>query len=207
MAGRIRGGFVKERVAAALSVRQDLYARLVVTAGAVADVAARVTACLRSGGKILICGNGGSAADAQHFAAEFTNRYRVERPPLAALALTTDTSALTAIGNDAGFAYIFSKQIEALGKSGDLLFVLTTSDVSPGVQGHSANLREALVVARRLGVTTVGLLSERSQAIRAFLDHALVVPHTETPLIQEAHTALLHLITELAEEALFPPRP
>ncbi len=159
--------------------------------------------CLRSGHKILICGNGGSAADAQHFAAEFTNRYKIERPPLPAIALTTDSSALTSIGNDSGFDFVFDKQIHALGQPGDILFVLTTSDISLDKNGHSTNIARALITAREKKLHTIGLVSLKSKKILEYLDIALVVPHTDTPRIQEGHITLLHIICELAEQKLF----
>ncbi len=151
--------------------------------------------CLARGGKILLCGNGGSAADAQHLAAEFVNRFQLERPPLPALALTTDTSALTAIGNDYGFDQIFAKQVQALGRPGDVLVGLSTS-------GNSPNVVAAMRLAREKGLTTVGLAGKKGEMVR-FCDHPLLVPHTVTALIQEVHIAIGHLLCGLADHYLF----
>ena len=135
----------------------------------VAEVARAMALSLAAGGKILFCGNGGSAADAQHFAAELVNRFMMERPPLPAIALTTDTSALTAIGNDYSFDQIFSKQVQALGRPGDVLIGISTS-------GRSANVNEALRVGLENGLVTVGLGGGSGGAMLAHCHHTLVVP-------------------------------
>lgn len=176
------------------------------TASAIAQAVETLVRCFRGGNKMLVCGNGGSAADAQHFAAEFVNRYKLQRDPLPVIALTTDSSVLTSVGNDSSFDEIFSKQVAALGRKGDVLLVITTSDVSLEPHGHSANIAQALRAARHLGLTTIGFVSQKSKKILEHLDLPLVVPHTETSRIQEAHITMIHIITELTEEHLFPQR-
>ncbi len=159
------------------------------------SVGRAMAVCLARGGKILLCGNGGSAADCQHLAAEFVNRFQLERPPLPALALTTDTSALTAIGNDYGFELVFSKQVQALGRPGDVLVGLSTS-------GNSPNVVAAMRVAREKGLTTVGMAGKGGEIV-PFCDHALLVPHTVTALIQEVHITAGHLLCKLVDYYLF----
>ena len=154
-------------------------------------------ACLRAGHKLLFFGNGGSAADAQHLAAEFTGRYLKERPGLPALALHTDTSALTAIANDYGFERVFSRQIEALGQAGDVAVAITTS-------GRSPNITRAVNACRERGIKTIGLTGSRGEAFARIVDVAIVVPSTSTPRIQECHITIGHLLCELVEERLFP---
>ncbi len=151
---------------------------------------------LRNGGKVLIAGNGGSAADAQHFAAELTGRFEKDRPAIAAIALTTDTSALTAIGNDFGFEYVFARQVEALASRGDVLILISTS-------GSSQNLLEAARSASARGLTTIGLLGRDGGAVRDLVDHALVVEGKKTSRIQEIHGILVHLLCESIERELF----
>jgi len=154
---------------------------------------------IKKGGKLLIIGNGGSASQAQHFAAELVNRFRLDRKALPALALTTDTSNLTSIGNDAGFDFIFSRQIEALGKKGDVCVALTTSDSEGERNGHSTNLFLALRKAKKLHMTTVGLVSEKTKNLLKLLDYAIIVPSQDTPRIQETHGLIIHIISEEVE--------
>lgn len=144
---------------------------------------------LRRGCKILICGNGGSAADAQHFAAELSGRYLKERRALAGLALTTDSSALTAIGNDYGFDRVFSRQVEALGRPGDLLVGISTS-------GNSPNVLLAVEAAKGLGMRTLGLLGRDGGKLKGLVDDALVVPSSVTARIQEVHQMVYHFWCE-----------
>lgn len=144
---------------------------------------------LRRGCKLLVCGNGGSAADAQHLAAELTGRYLKERRALAAIALTTDTSALTAIGNDYSYDYVFARQVEALARPGDLLVGISTS-------GNSANVIRAVEVAKSLGVRTIGLLGRDGGKLRSMVDDPLVVPSTVTARIQEVHQMVYHFWCE-----------
>ena len=150
---------------------------------------------LRQGNKILSCGNGGSAADAQHLAAEFVNRFELERPPLPAVALTTDSSVLTAIGNDYGFDQVFAKQVQALAGPGDVVVGISTS-------GNSPNVLAALRAARDKGCVTVGLAG-RNGAIVPLCDFALLVPHDRTALVQEVHIAIGHLLCKLTDYYLF----
>ncbi len=149
---------------------------------------------LRRGCRILVCGNGGSAADAQHLAAELSGRYLKERRALAGIALTTDTSALTAIGNDYGFDQIFSRQVEALGRPGDLLIGISTS-------GNSPNVLLAVEAAKRLGLHTLGLLGRDGGKLKDQVDDALVVPSTVTARIQEVHQMVYHFWCEALDAA------
>ncbi len=165
-------------------------------AQAVDEAARTMAVSLARGGKILWCGNGGSAADAQHFSAELVNRFLMERPPLPSIALTTDTSALTAIGNDYSFDQIFSKQVQALGRPGDVLVAISTS-------GRSANVNEALRAALDAGLTTIGLAGGNGGTMIGHCHHALIVPDKRTPLIQEMHAAIGHLLCWLVDHYLF----
>lgn len=162
----------------------------------VAGVAARYVQVLRSGGTLFFCGNGGSAADAQHIAAEYVVRYTGARRPLAATALTTDTSVLTAAGNDLGFEQLFARQVEALCTAKDLLVLLSTS-------GQSANLLAAAREARKIGVPTVAFLGKGGGALAGLVDEAVVIPSDQTSLVQLMHLALQHLIVESVEAELF----
>lgn len=158
-----------------------------------------VVATLRRGGKILLFGNGGSAADAQHIAAEFVNRYVRDRPPLSAIALTTDTSALTAIANDFGPDDVFAKQVQALGKEGDIVLAFSTS-------GNSPNVLRGLEQCRELGIQTVGLTGGTGGALAERVDHCLcVAATTSTPRIQEAHILIGHAICEMVDRVLYGP--
>jgi len=152
---------------------------------------------LREGGKLMFCGNGGSAADSQHLATEMLIRLRpkTERPSIAALALTLDPAMLTAGGNDYGYDRVFERPLRGLGRRGDVLFGITTS-------GRSPNVVRALAAAREMGIVTVGLLGGAGEPARAQCDHALIVPDTETARIQECHIALGHAVLELLEDRL-----
>ncbi len=155
-------------------------------------------ACLRSNGKILLAGNGGSAADAQHIAGEFVSRFAFDRPGLAAVALTTDTSILTAIGNDYGYEKLFARQVQALGRPGDVLIVYSTS-------GRSANILRALEAARELQLTTIGFTGNRGGPMRELCNVLLEVPAAETPKIQEGHLVIGHILCGVVENTLFQP--
>lgn len=172
----------------------EVLRRFIQVRGAVLAAAAEaIAAGLRAGGKVLVFGNGGSAAEALHFAAELVNGFsRRDRPPLPAVALTADTSCLTAIGNDRGFARVFSRQIEALGKPGDVALALTTSGASPDVV-------EALEAARAAHMVTVALTGERTGTIAPLSDFLLDVPSCSTPRIQEAHLFILHFLAGRSE--------
>jgi D-sedoheptulose 7-phosphate isomerase len=159
--------------------------------------------CLRSGGKALACGNGGSAADAQHFAAELVNRFEAERPPLAALALTTDSSNLTSIANDYAWEQVFAKQLRALGRRGDVLLAISTS-------GNSKNVLEALHAAHELGVRVIALTGNGGGKMAAMLkadDVHICVPHKQTARIQEVHLLALHCLCDTIDFQLFGGRP
>lgn len=162
---------------------------------AASDIAVTIIDALRSGNKVLLIGNGGSAADAQHIASEIVGRYRKERPGYAAIALTTDTSALTAISNDYGFERIFARQIESLGRPGDVLLALSTS-------GRSPNILMALDAARRLGLVTVGFTGLKGQSLREVCDRLFVAPSDDTPVIQQIHMTAAHAICDTVEHAL-----
>ena len=151
---------------------------------------------LNAGNKILIFGNGGSAADAQHLAAEFVNRFVIERPPLPAIALTTDTSVITSIANDYDFAEIFSKQIRALGRPGDVAWGMSTS-------GKSPNIIKAMEMAKKMEMITIGLTGKDGGEVARMVDHSLVVPSTNTPRIQEVHITVGHVICEMIDFKLF----
>ena len=164
-------------------------------AKAAAEAATVMTDSLKSGGIVYFCGNGGSAADAQHLAAELAGRFNIERPALAGIALTTNTSSLTAIGNDYGYEFVFSRQLEGLGKKGDVLVAITTS-------GNSKNILEAVKAARKLGMTVIGMTGEKGKTFARLCDIALVTPSDKTPRIQEGHIAMGHAMCELTERNL-----
>jgi D-sedoheptulose 7-phosphate isomerase len=163
----------------------------------IATVAEHFIHCMRTGGKVLWCGNGGSAADAQHMAAEFVVRFTVNRPALPSLALSVDTSALTACANDFGYEQVFARQVEALGRKGDVLVGLSTS-------GNSPNVVAALRVAREKEIVTIGLTGAGGGAMAALCDTLLQVPSKRTQNIQEAHGVFGHIIVGLMEQTLFP---
>ena len=158
--------------------------------------AEKIALALTSDRKLLLCGNGGSAADAQHIAAEFVNRYVLERPPLPALALTTDTSILTSVGNDYSFEETFSKQVKALGMKGDVLLALSTS-------GNSPNVLMAVKTAKKQGIFTVGLTGGDGGELADLAEISLVVKSHTTPRIQETHILVGHIICELVDYILF----
>jgi D-sedoheptulose 7-phosphate isomerase len=170
---------------------------LVAATVAIAD---RITQAMRSGGKLLLAGNGGSAADAQHIAAEFVGRFVSDRAPLPAIALTTDTSALTAIGNDHGFEQVFERQLRALGRKGDVFVAISTS-------GRSPNILNALRAARELGLVTVGFAKAVQTPMHALCDLVLAVPSEETALIQQLHITAAHAICQFVERELFGVQP
>ena len=158
-------------------------------------VASVIIAALRAGNKLLIIGNGGSAADAQHIAAEIVGRYKQDRPGWAAIALTTDSSALTSIANDYGFEQVFARQVEALGQRGDVLLALSTS-------GRSPNILAALRGARQSGLVSIGFTGSRGEALGALCDHLLVAPSDDTPIIQQIYLTVLHGICDEIEQTM-----
>jgi D-sedoheptulose 7-phosphate isomerase len=187
--------FVQEQVQNSLSVKQalledsDLLSRT-------AAVAQTISRALQSKRKLLLFGNGGSAADAQHIAAEFVGRYRTERRALPALALTVNTSSLTAIGNDYAFDVVFSRQIEAFGVSGDVALGISTS-------GNSENIVRALNKAKEMGMKTVALTGATGGRLKSSVDYCLAVPSSDTPRVQECHILLGHIICEIVERQLY----
>lgn len=181
---------IRKSIADHLTVAQAVQETMV---DLIAAVGKRLIEVLESGNKILLCGNGGSAADAQHIAAELTGRYLAKnRRPLAAIALTTDTSALTAIGNDFGIEQIFSRQVEALGVKGDLLVAISTS-------GNSPNILRAVESARERGLAVVGVTGGNGGKLQNACDLALVVPSSHTPHIQEMHILIAHILCDLID--------
>ncbi len=178
-----------------LREHRALFDRMEALRDDVARAATLMADTLRANRKLMLMGNGGSAADCQHLAAEFTGRFKLERAPLAALALTTDTSALTCIGNDYGFEQVFARQVAGLGVPGDCVIGISTS-------GNSPNVLRALEQARQLGITTIGLSGRDGGTMRALCDLCLVVPHADTARIQEAHIFIGHTWCALVEQAL-----
>lgn len=172
-----------------IALRQEL---LATRSEAIADCAQRLGDLFFAGGKLLLCGNGGSAADCQHIAAELTGRYRAKREALAAIALTTDSSALTAIANDSGFEQIFARQIEALGRAGDALLAISTS-------GRSPNVLQAARTARSRGLLVVALTGPHADALGDLADVVLTVPGATTDRIQELHITVGHILCDLIE--------
>ena len=191
-------GFEAQARAALVTSARTLAEAARRNAAAVAQAAETLVDCFENGGTVFFCGNGGSAADAQHLAAEFSGRYLVDRPGLPAIALTTNSSALTAIGNDYGYAEVFARQIEGLGAPGDVLVAITTS-------GRSPSIRTAVAAATALGMTVIGMTGARGGEFAALCDIALITPSEVTPNIQEGHIAMGHAFCLLVERALFPP--
>ena len=188
---RIRGQF-----ADSIATKQAAMAAM---AAPIAAAVEALSATLRAGGKIMACGNGGSAADSQHFAAELLNRFERERPPLAAIALTTDTSTLTSIANDYRYEDVFSKQVRALGRRGDVLLAISTS-------GNSANVIEAMAVAKEAGIGIVALTGKKGGRMAGLLgpgDVHLCVPADTTARIQEVHLLVIHCLCDGIDQTLF----
>jgi D-sedoheptulose 7-phosphate isomerase len=182
---------VRDRIQGSIAVKQVLLSDAAFHA-TVVQAAMQIVKALRAGGKVIFCGNGGSAADAQHLAAEFTGRYLKERRALPALALHTNTSSLTAIGNDYGFDLVFARQLEALGKEGDVLVGISTS-------GNSRNVLRAMEVAKAKSIYTIALTGSGG-SMRDLSDCAVCIPSVETPRIQECHILTGHIICEIAED-------
>jgi D-sedoheptulose 7-phosphate isomerase len=189
-------GIFRERVTASIAAKQALLEDL----GPCLDVAEVLISAYRNGGALLAFGNGGSAADAQHIAAELVGQFYRRRPALRAHALTVNTSSLTAIGNDVAFDQIFARQIEAFGRSGDVAIGITTS-------GNSANVLEGLRMARRMGLTAVAMTGQGGGRARGESDFWVGVPATDVARIQESHILIGHVWSELVERALFPDAP
>ncbi|MBI2063501.1 MAG: SIS domain-containing protein [Candidatus Yanofskybacteria bacterium] len=168
--------------------------------GQIACASKLIKTTINSGGKILIFGNGGSAAQAQHFAAELVCRFEKDRQAIPAIALTTDSSILTAQSNDDGFETVFSRQIEALCRHGDLVIGLTTSDSD--ISGHSYNIHNAFSVANERGAKSIGLFSQKTKNLLTLVDAPIIVPAVSTALIQEVHQTIIHLLCHLMEKEL-----
>ena len=181
-------GHIKESIA----VKQQILAGLVPQIEKMAAVAAER---LKQGHKLLFCGNGGSASDSQHLAAEFVGRYEKERRALPAIAFTTDTSILTAVGNDYGFERIFERQVEALGKKGDVLFAISTS-------GNSKNVLKAVQKAKEMGIYTIGFTGGEGGELKKQADLPVVIPSKKTSRIQESHIMIGHILCECVDELL-----
>lgn len=186
----------KERIATV--VAESLEAKRLFFTERAAELVALADAIaerVRAGGKVLVFGNGGSAADAQHFAGELVGRFTKEGPPIPALALTTDSSIMTAVGNDYGYEYVFKRQLEAHARPGDIAVGISTS-------GNSKNVLEAMKVAKSRGLLTVGMTGEGGGQLAALVDHLFAAPSKETPRIQEVHHLMNHILCELLEERL-----
>lgn len=178
-----------------LDEHQQLMAGLHALAPAVQSAGERLAAILGAGGKLMFCGNGGSAADSQHLASELTGRFIKDRRPLAGLALSTDSSALSCIGNDYAFEQVFARQLQALGRPGDALVAISTS-------GNSANVLRAVEAARALGIFSLGLLGRDGGQLAGLCDASIIVPHTVTARIQEAHILIGHSLCGVIEAQL-----
>jgi D-sedoheptulose 7-phosphate isomerase len=188
-----------ERVSRSIDASIASHQRLLGNADVLAAIATAgdvLVGALIEGRKVLLFGNGGSAADAQHIAAEFVGRFNFDRPALPALALSVNSSCVTAIGNDFGFDQVFSRQIEALGAPGDVAIGITTS-------GNSPNVIRAMVAARKIGLQTIGFTGSTGGKLKEAVDHCICVPSDETPRIQECHILVGHVLSQLVEETLF----
>lgn len=187
----------KEWICNELNSVADGFRALAEYAATIEEIATQCTRAIQNGGKVMFCGNGGSAADSQHLAAEFVGRYKLERPALNSIALTVDTSILTAVGNDYGYDEVFRRQVEGIGKPGDVLIGLSTS-------GNSRNVLLAFRKAAEMGITTVALTGASGGKMKEAADIALPVPAAVTNHIQEMHITCGHLICEMTEKMLFP---
>jgi len=193
--GEVSGmtGRISTIVEESIALKREFFRRSLVE---VRRAVQMVVGTLKGGGKLLIFGNGGSAADAQHIAAEFVNKFMMKRDALPAIALTTDTSVLTSVANDTDFSQVFSRQIEALGQEGDLAWGITTS-------GRSSNVVQGLIRAKQLGLKTLVLTGSDGGEVLKVADLSLLVPSRSTPRVQEVHIMIGHIICELVEEELF----
>jgi D-sedoheptulose 7-phosphate isomerase len=186
---------VRKLIEASIATKQSLLRspKVVLTVAKVSEI---LVNALKQGNKVLLFGNGGSAADAQHIVAEFVGRFTFDRPALPALALSVNTSCVTAIGNDYGFDQVFSRQLEALARPGDIAIGISTS-------GNSANVLHAMSTARKMGLHTVALTGRTGGNLRNTVDYCICVPSNETPRIQECHILIGHIISELVEREIF----
>jgi D-sedoheptulose 7-phosphate isomerase len=186
---------IRKNIESSIAVKQALLASATLISD-ISSVTRLLITALKNKKKVLLFGNGGSAADAQHIAAELVGRFGFDRPALPALALTVDTSCITAIANDLGFDHIFARQVEALSQPGDVVIGISTS-------GNSPNVIAGLQSARRLGLPTVAFAGESGGNLRAIVDHCICIPSKETPRIQECHNLLGHILSEIVEQELF----
>ena len=186
---------IKELITVSISVKQQLLAdeKIIATVAQCVDI---ITVAFKNGNKVLFCGNGGSAADAQHLAAEFSGRFYIDRPALPAEALHCNTSYLTAVANDYSYDMIYARLLQGIGKKGDVLIGLSTS-------GNSANIIKAFEVAKEKGMINIGFTGTTGGAMKNLSDYLLNVPSTDTPRIQESHILLGHIICQLVEEKLY----
>lgn len=194
---------MREKIVAKIQESADVVAAILSDGklhNTVISVVELCVSALQNGNKLLFMGNGGSAADSQHLAGEMVSRFAFERPGLPAFALTVDTSVLTSIGNDYGYEYLFSRQIEALAKPGDVIFGFSTS-------GRSPNILLGLEMARKMGVATVGMAGNQKARITEVVDYCIEIPSNSTPKIQEGHILVGHIICGLVEERLFTRKP
>lgn len=187
--------YISNQVKKSIDVKQQLLENSEIME-LIKEVALKCVEVYKNGNKTLIAGNGGSAADAQHIAGEFVSRFYFDRPGLASIALTTDTSIMTAIGNDYGYEKLFSRQVQANGVKGDMFIGISTS-------GNSANVLEALNESNKKGMITVGFTSEKGGKMAEMCDYCIKVPSNETPRVQEAHILIGHIICAVVEEAIF----
>jgi len=186
---------IKNIIQASIDTKQKLLADPVLT-GTIETVTALVTKAFACGNKVLFCGNGGSAADAQHLAAEFSGRFYIDRDPLPSEALHCNSSYITAVANDYGYDIVYSRMVKAMGKPGDVLIALSTS-------GNSVNIINAIEQAKQIGMISVGLTGTTGGKMRDICDHLINVPSTDTPRIQESHILIGHIICQLVEQDLF----
>ncbi|MCT7604565.1 D-sedoheptulose 7-phosphate isomerase [Aliarcobacter butzleri] len=187
--------YINNQIEKSLKLKQDLFSSNE-TKQMIQEVSDEIIKAYKNGKKTLIAGNGGSAADAQHIAGEFVSRFYFDRPGLASIALTTDTSILTAIGNDYGYEKLFSRQLQANGVSGDVFIGISTS-------GNSKNVIEALNYAKANGIITIGLTGEKGGIMKELCDYCICMPSNETPRVQEGHILVGHIICAVVEEAIF----
>jgi len=187
---------MKAQIESVLKETAKVHEALLAQAGEIERMARLIVESLRAGGTVYVMGNGGSAADAQHMAGEFVGRFLMERKPLPCVALSTDTSVMTAIANDYGVDQVFLKQVQALARSGDVVLGISSS-------GNSRNVNLALAEARKAGAVTLGLAGMGGGRMRELCDAVLVVPHDHTPRIQEAHATIIHILCLLVEREMF----
>ena len=187
--------YIQDQIKKSYETKQSLYSNEPLL-DAIIDVAQKCLGLYKNGKKTLLAGNGGSAADAQHIAAELVGRYGFDRPSIPSLALTTDTSNLTAIGNDYGYDYVFSRQLEGMGQEGDLFIGISTS-------GNSKNIINAFLSAKKKGITTVALVGKDGGEMAKIADISLIVPSNSTPRIQESHILIGHILCDIIEKEMF----